>query len=450
MLSMRAAAILLATPVLLAGCGSGDGAAADPQAAADAPDPSAADLPQCDPDDGGISLPDGFCAFVVTDAELAGRARLRHIAVEPDGDLYVAVQGSSGAETHDERGGVLALRDTTGDGRADVSGWFGPSGGTGIEIRDGHLYFATNEAVLRYRLGEELVPESGPDTLVAGLPAEHSHTAKSLALGDGGAMYVNIGSPTNACQPIGQDRERGVRGEDPCPQLDTRAGVWRFSATETGQTQADGERWATGIRNAVALAWNPADGELYAVQHGRDQLDFWPGFDAEDNAVGPAEELQRLTRGSDFGWPYCYYDTRLNRRVLAPEYGGDGEEVGQCADADDPLVAFPAHWAPNDLLFYTGDQFPEAYRGGAFIAFHGSWNRAPLPQAGYRVVFLPFSAGSPGSEWSTFADGFAGGEIASPGDADHRPMGLAQGPDGTLYITDSAEGRIWRVIHRVP
>lgn len=442
---------LLLLPLVLfaAGCGGGDGEPADVAAAASSPSP--APLPACDPDDGGIALPEGFCALTVTDAELQGRARLRHIAVDQDGDIYVAVQGRGDAEDPAERGGILALRDTTGDGRADVSTWFGPGGGTGMEIREGHLYFATNEAVLRYRLGPELEPAAAPDTLVADLPSEHSHSAKSLAIGADGSLFVNIGSPTNACQPIGRDRERGVRGEDPCPQLDTRAGVWRFSSTDTAQTQADGERWATGVRNAVALAWNPGDGNLYAVQHGRDQLDHWPGFDARDNAEGPAEELQRLTRGADFGWPYCYYDTRLDRRVLAPEYGGDGEEVGRCAQAEDPLVAFPSHWAPNDLLFYTGDHFPPAYRGGAFIAFHGSWNRAPFPQEGYRVVFLPFSGGEPGQEWQTFAEGFAGGdEIASPGDADHRPMGLAQGPDGTLYITDSAEGRIWRVMHRSP
>lgn len=404
-------------------------------------------LPECVPGDGGITVPAGFCAIVFADAELQGRTRLRHIAVEPDGDVYVAVQGSRDAETPSERGGVLALRDTNGDGRADTTAWFGPEGGTGLEIRDGHLYFATNSAVLRYRLGDALEPAAGPDTVVLGLPDAHSHTAKSIALAEGGALFVNIGSPTNACQPIGRDRERGVMGEDPCAQLDTRAGVWRFRADTTGQRQASGERWATGIRNAVALDWNPADRTLYAVQHGRDQLDLWPGFDAEDNAVGPAEELQRLTQGADFGWPYCYYDTRLNRRVLAPEYGGDGDEAGRCGRAEDPLVAFPGHWAPNDLIFYAGQQFPQRYRGGAFIAFHGSWNRSPLPQEGYRVAFVPFAGGEPGSEWETFADGFAGGEISSPGEADHRPMGLAEGPDGSLYITDSADGRIWRVVH---
>lgn len=443
---MRARLIsMLPLALLITACQTGDGAPAE--VGGDAVSSSAPAPPGCDPDDGGITLPEGFCALVVADVGVEGRARLRHIAVDDDGDIYVAVQGSRDAETPSERGGIVALRDTTGDGRSDVTEWFGQEGGTGMEIRGGALYFATNSAVLRYALGAELQPDGPPDTLVSDLPDEHSHTAKSIALDGDGALYVNIGSPTNACQPIGQDRERGVRGEDPCSQLETRAGVWRFDANATGQRQESGERWATGVRNAVALGWNPADNTLYAVQHGRDQLDAWPGFDAEDNAEGPAEELQRLTRGSDFGWPYCYYDTRLDRRMLAPEYGGDGEEVGRCADAEDPLIAFPGHWAPNDLLLYTGEQFPVDYQGGAFIAFHGSWNRAPFPQAGYRVAFAPFAGGQPTGEWETFADGFAGGEVASPGDADHRPMGLAQGPDGSLYITDSSAGRIWRVIH---
>lgn len=438
----RACALLCA--LALAGCGAADAGESD-AAAQDTTTRGAAAV-QCDEGNGGITLPPGFCAAVVIDDVTPGsEARARHIAVSPDGDVYVAVQALRDAETPADRGGVVALRDTDGDGRADEQATFGPEGGTGLEFRDGQLYFATNSAVVRYQMGTGLEPVSGPDTIVQGLPDEHSHTAKSIALGPDGSLFVNVGSPTNACQPIGRDRQPDVTGEDPCAQLDTRAGVWRFDANALHQTQADGERWATGIRNAVALAVNPQDGMLYAVQHGRDQLDMWEGFTAEDNAVGPAEELQRLTQGANFGWPYCYYDTRREQRVLAPEYGGDGQEVGRCAEFDEPLLPFPGHWAPNDLLFYTGTQFPQQYRGGAFIAFHGSWNRAPLPQAGYRVAFAPFSGGGPAGRYETFADGFAG-EMPSP-DAEHRPMGLAQGPDGTLYITDSNGGRVWRVMY---
>ena len=135
--------------------------------------------------------------------------------------------------------------------------------------------------------------------------------------------------------------------------------------------------------------------------------------------------------------------------MVAPEYGGNAESAAQDGGYETPLLVFPAHWAPNDLLFYTGgDVFPEAARGGAFIAFHGSWNRAPLPQGGYNVVFVPFDRAAPSGDWSVFADGFKGAEVlADPDDAEFRPMGLAQGPDGALYIADSEQGRIWRVTH---
>jgi glucose/arabinose dehydrogenase len=130
--------------------------------------------------------------------------------------------------------------------------------------------------------------------------------------------------------------------------------------------------------------------------------------------------------------------------VLAPEYGGDGRAVGRCAAVAPPAFAFPAHWAPNALLFYTGTQFPAAYRGGLFVAFHGSWNRAPLPQQGYNVVFLPFAGGRPRGPFQVFADGFRG---PTP-DRTYRPTGLAQGPDGSLYMADDRGGRVYRVIYR--
>jgi glucose/arabinose dehydrogenase len=443
---MRFSTVVTAlTSLAVAGCSGGGGDAGAGQAeggAATAAAPTTA--PPCDPDNGGLKLPQGFCAAVVATDIAPEGTEVRHVAVTPDGTIYVSVQGKRDAETPAERGGVVAMRDTTGDGKPDVRATFGPEGGTGLRLKDGNLYFATNTAVLRYRLGPGLEPASGPDTLVQGLPAEPGHTSKSFALGDNDELWVDVGSPTNICQPIGQDREPGVKGLDPCTQLEDRAGVWFFSANKLHQTQADAERWATGIRNAVAVAYNPGDRTLYVVQHGRDQLNLWPGFTAEDNAERPAEELQRLTRGADFGWPYCFYDTQLKHRVLSPEYGGNGTEVGRCAQYQEPIVAFPGHWAPEALLFYRGDQFPEPYRGGAFVAFHGSWNRAPLPQAGHVVAFVPFQGGNPSGDYQIFADGFAG---ADPNDAANRPVGLAQGPDGSLYIAASNSRTLWRVSH---
>ncbi|MFQ5851964.1 MAG: PQQ-dependent sugar dehydrogenase [Candidatus Binatia bacterium] len=395
---------------------------------------------RCDPDNGGIQLPGGFCAITVAD----NLGRARHLTVNDNGDIYVALRRPS------EGGGIVALRDTTGDGKADIEKRFGALGGTGIDIRRGYLYFAADTVVLRYRLMEgKLVPPGSPDTVAKGFPVQRQHRAKPFAFDAEGWMYVNIGGPSNACQE--QVRTRGSPGMDPCPQLKRHAGIWRFKADQLEQTQAsDGYRYATGIRNAVAIAWNPISRNLYVVQHGRDQLhELWPDlYTVKQNAELPAEEFLLVENGSNFGWPYCYYDHIQGKRVLAPEYGGDGKKVGRCDRFGDPMMSFPGHWAPNDLLFYTGEQFPEHYKGGAFIAFHGSWNRAPLQQRGYKVVFVPFNRRLPSADGKVFAEGFAGVEIIkSPRDARFRPMGLAQGPDGSLYISDSVQGRIWRVIY---
>ena len=399
-------------------------------ASARPPDRPTAALPGCDPTNGGLTLPPGFCALVVADD--VGAAR--HLAVAANGDVYVALLGGGLGG-----GGVLALRDTTGDGRADVSRQFGQEGGSGLALGRGALFFSSASTVYRYALhAGELTPVGPPDIIVTDLPTR-GHSARSLVLTPDGSLFVNIGSRTNSCQVA--DRQLESRGQDPCEELALRAGVWRFDAARVGQRESDGVRYVTGVRNAVAIALNPANGELYAVQHGRDQLgQNWPKlFTVEQSAETPSEEFIRIGQGDDFGWPYCYHDPALGHLVLAPEYGGDGKRVGRCADKKAPLLGFPGHWAPDGLLFYTGEQFPARYRGGAFIAFHGSWNRAPLPQAGYRVVFVPFANGVPAGAYETFADGF------QPG---HRPVGLAQGPDGSLYVTDDDGGRIWRVIYK--
>jgi glucose/arabinose dehydrogenase len=399
---------------------------------------AAQSAPRCDPDNAGLTLPDGFCALVVGDQ--VGRAR--HLTVASNGDVFVALAGG-----RDAPGGVVALRDTTGDGRADVTARFGAGVGDDVAFRGGFLYYATNDAVMRFpwRAGA-LEPAGEADTIVSGLPATRSHRAKTIAFGRDGALYVNIGSPTNACQE--PDRQAGVPGEDPCTALETRAGIWRFASDRTGQRQGDGMRFATGLRNTVALAVRPQDGRVYGAVHGRDQLaELWPDhFTTEQRAEKPAEEFVRIAEGDDYGWPYCYFDPESGQKVLAPEYGGDGATIGRCADKKHPLIAFPAHWAPDGLLFYQGSQFPASYRGGAFIAFHGSWNRAPLPQGGYQVVFAPFSGNEPTGQWDAFADGFAGADV-SPGGAAHRPVGLAEGPDGSLYVSDDSGGRIYRILY---
>lgn len=390
--------------------------------------------PACDADNGGITLPDGFCAVVVADQV----GHPRHLAIAPNGDVFVALLARP-------RGGVLALRDTTGDGKADVTAHFGSEGGTGIALGRGGLYVSSATTVYRYTLRPgTLSPLGDPTPIIHDLPGG-GHDARNLALSaDGRTLFVNVGSASNSCQF--SDRAAESPGRDPCPELGTRAGIWRFDATKPDQREADGTHYGIGIRNAVGMALAP-DGQLWATQHGRDQLgQNWPKlFSIEQSAEKPSEELLRVNAGDDFGWPYCYHDLELGHLVLAPEYGGDGKQVGRCAQKREPMVVFPGHWAPDGLTFYTGTQFPVHYRGGAFIAFHGSWNRAPLPQAGYRIVFVPFKAGQAVGTYETFADGFWHEHGAGP---QHRPVGVAVGPDGSLYITDDAAGRIWRVMYQ--
>ena len=199
------------------------------------------------------------------------------------------------------------------------------------------------------------------------------------------------------------------------------------------------------------MEWNPQVNTLYALQHGRDNMHrMWPDlYSPWQSAMLPAEELLKVTEGSDAGWPYYYYDQMQGKKVLNPEYGGDGKKEGNGADYLQPLIGFPGHWAPNDIHFYQGDQFPEHYKNGAFIAFHGSTIRDPYPQAGYFIGFVPFKDGAPSGPWEVFADGFSKVDtIVTTSQAGYRPMGIAMGPDGSLFISESEEGKIWRIMFK--
>jgi glucose/arabinose dehydrogenase len=324
---------------------------------------------------------------------------------------------------------------------------FGTDGATGVALHNGYVYMATTSSIVRYKLGAgDLAPDAPAEVIVEGLTDRRQHADKGIAFDGKGSVYVNIGAPSNACQV--PDRQPKVAGQDPCQLLDIAGGIWRFDENKAGQKMADGKRYATGLRQMLGLTWY--DNSLWAVMHNRDGLDtLWPGqFTAEQNAEWPAEYLVKVSDGSNFGWPYCFYNNAEHKLVTNPEYGGDGKKADRCAGFTPPVVAFPGHWAPNDVMFYTGTQFPKAYQGGAFIAFHGSWNRAPLPMAGYNVTFVPFTGGKPGTR-EVFADGFAGKTpLMSPNDAVARPGGLAMGPDGSLYITEDVKGKVWRILYR--
>src|SRR5258706_4713644 len=413
-------------------------------------------LPPGDPGNGGLFLPENFEALVVADS--TGRGR--HIAVNDNGDIYVKLTFNDALHG---AGGTVGLRDTNQDGKADTIAYFGDykdegSLAVGVTIHDGFLYTSTVRSILRNKLTPgKLVPESKTEVVLTDDDqnvVKNWHTTKPLAFDNEGNMYVPFGSPSDACQDIAKSGPVGIPGGlglDPCPELEKHAGIWRFDANKTGLTQKDGYPYATGMRSVVGMQWNPMDESLYAVVNGIDNLHtLYPErFSSWQAAVLPAELFTKVTDGSNFGWPYAYYDQMQEKNVLQPGYGGDGKKIGRAGKFDKPTMAFPGHWAPMDVLFYEGNQFPDRYTKGAFIAFHGSTDRSPYPQAGYIVCFVPFEGGAPTGVWEVFADGFTGVDtVVNTSDALYRPMGLATGPDGSLYISDSNKGKIWRVMYK--
>jgi glucose/arabinose dehydrogenase/mono/diheme cytochrome c family protein len=436
-LSVMSVAIVLAAVALR-------GLAAAPASAA----PAAA----CPGGDTGIALSPGFCATVFAD----NLGHVRHLAVTADGTVYA--NSWSGRYYHNDTpppgGFLLALKDSGATGHADIVKRFGEgvsdgaAGGTGIAFYSNAIYAEVNDRIVRYALKPgEIVPSGKPETILSGMLLGGDHSMHPFVIDAKGNLFVDSGSATNSCQS--ENRMPDSAGIHPCTELETRGGIWRYDANKTGQTFSPAERFATGIRNGEGFAFDAA-GDLFATQHGRDQLSQnWPKLYTVEQGVDlPAEEIVQLRKGGDYGWPECYYDQNQKRLVLAPEYGGDGgKTAGICAEKLPPVAAFPGHWAPNDLLIYNGTQFPKPYRDGAFVAFHGSWNRAPLTQSGYNVVFQPMAKGKASAPYIVFADGFAGAH-KDPGRAAFRPTGLAMGPDGALYIADDVHGRIWRVTYQ--
>lgn len=406
----------------------------------------------CPDGNAGLILPPGFCATVFAD----GIGHARHLVIAPDGVAYVNTWSGSyyGNEPAHPGGFLVALQDTTGAGRANVIARFGETtedggaGGTGIGLYKNWLYAEINDRIVRYSLtAGSIFPRGRAQTIVSGLPLSGDHPMHPFVIDAAGWMYVDVATATNACQS--RNRQPASPGISPCVELETRGGIWRYNANQLNQTFSPSARYATGIRNAEGLAID-ASGRIYATQQGRDQLHAnWPDlYSPPEEATQPAEELLLLKPGGDYGWPYCYYDAVQRKLVLAPEYGGDGgKRVGICANKSGPVAAFPAHWAPNGMALYNKSQFPARYRGGVFIAFHGSWDRAPYPQGGYNVVFQPLRDGRAAGRCEVFADGFVG-PVTTPAGALHRPSGVAVGPHGSLYVSDDVGGRIYKIVYR--
>jgi glucose/arabinose dehydrogenase/mono/diheme cytochrome c family protein len=405
----------------------------------------------CPSDDTGLMLPAGFCATTFAD----GIGHARHLVAAPNGVLYVNTWSGRyyGNDTPHAGGFLVALQDKAAGGKADVVERFGETvqsggaGGTGIALYKGSIYAEINDRIVRYPLTAGSLASKGPGaTIVSGLPLTGDHPMHPFIIDSEGSLYVDVATPSNSCQL--KNRTLESPGEDPCTQLETRGGIWRYDANKTNQVFSPAERYATGVRNGEGFAIDGA-GRIFITQHGRDQLHAnWPKlYKPDQEATLPAEQVMLLKKGGDYGWPECYYDPFAEKLILAPEYGGDAKKTGVCASKTAPVAAFPAHWGPNGMVHYDKTQFPERYRSGVFIAFHGSWDRAPYPQGGYNVVFQPLSGDRPSGPCEIFADGFAGA-VKSPEKAAHRPSGLAVGPDGALYISDDVAGRIYRIVYQ--
>ncbi|HKA25293.1 MAG TPA: PQQ-dependent sugar dehydrogenase [Candidatus Eisenbacteria bacterium] len=335
-----------------------------------------------------LRVPKGFAISLYAE-NLPG---VRFLSVGPGGEILATLT---------RQGRVVALPDANHDGRADrvISVADGLDLPHGIQFHLGSLWVAETGRVIQFP-GYKGGKAGAFRVVVPDLPSGGGHFTRTLVFGpQDGLMYVAVGSSCNLCIE-----------KDP-----RRAAVLRFRPDGS-----HGEIFAHGLRNAVGLAWNPANGELWATSNERDLL----GDD-----VPPEEIVDVLRQGGDYGWPYCYGD-----RVPNPEY----HDPARCAETISPALTDTAHSAPLGCTFYTGAQFPPEYRGDYFVCYHGSWNRT-LP-TGYRVVRVRVKDGKPGAI-EHFVDGFLPGGREPIG----RPVDVLTAPDGSLLVSDDFGGRIFRV-----
>ena len=339
--------------------------------------------------DGRLTVPAGFKVEVF--ARVSGA---RWLALGPDGSVYVSQPGA---------GQITRLIDANGDGVADsqrvvLSGLDRPHG---MAFHKGHLYVANTGGVVRARLGADGVP-AGSAERVNGYSSGGGHWTRTVIFGPDSAMYVSIGSTCNVCEERSPDR----------------AAVMRYD--EDG---SNGRLYARGLRNAVGMAVNPATQEIWVTQHERDNL-------APDHQDLPAEEINILRDGGDYGWPYCHDD-----RVPSPELGN----ATRCATTIAPALRMQAHSAPMAIAFLDrATSFPADYRGDALVAFHGSWNR-DIP-TGAKVVRVHVQNGKPVSY-----EDFVAGWQRPDGSRWGRPVGIVVARDGSVLISDDQGGVVYRV-----
>ena len=339
-----------------------------------------------------LHLPPGFHAAVFYN----GLTAPRFIAFSPDGTLFVAESAT---------GSIVALPDPghTGKAQRKIVVANGLDHPTSLVFYNGMLYVGEMSRVSRFALGEDLKVTS-KQVIVPDLPPGGNHITRTVLVGPDGNLYVSIGSSCNVCIET-----------DP-----HRAAVWMYHLDGSG-----GRLYARGLRNAVGMAINPWNRQIWVTNNGRDLMG--------DNT--PPETVYALQDGGNYGWPRCQAGD-----IIDPDFG----HTGDCNGVIQPLVKMQAHSAPLGLAFYNAAQFPRQFHG-LFVAFHGSWNRS-VP-TGYKVVFVPLDASG---RVSGPAQDFATGWLVNDNDAVGRPVGLAIGPDGTLYVSDDKSGIIYRITYNPP
>lgn len=439
MKSMRRLPSLIAF-ALLAGCNQGlseTGAGQDTGPTPVLARPGSALLPTVDiapavgwPAQGEPTAAPGFAV----NAFANGLDHPRTVYVLPNGDVLVA-ETNAPPRPDDDKGlkGIVAkavmkkagagvasanritlLRDADGDGVAEMRSVFlqGLNSPFGIALVGGMLYLANTDAVVRfpYRTGETAI--AAAPVKVVDLPAgslNHHWTKSLVASADGGHLYVGVGSNSNVGENgIGNETDRAAILE-----IDLAAGTRRV--------------FASGLRNPTALAWQAEDARLWAVVNERDELgnDLVPDY------------LTSVREGAFYGFPYSYYGQHVDKRMQP-------QDPARVASAIAPDYALGSHVAPLGLAFYAGDALPPRFHNGAFIGLHGSWNRKPL--SGYKVVFVPFDQGKPSGPIETVLDGF----LNARGEAQGRPVGVAEDSRGAVLVADDVGNTIWRLVAANP
>ncbi len=362
-----------------------------------------------------LQVPNGFEVSVFARLEPAGSDYFRgprFMAFGPDGHLYLSLG-------FDRR--VVMLPDRNHDGRADevvlVSDKLDAP--QGLVFANGDLLVANQNAVVRLDQKDGRWPATSATTLIPNLPTG-GHTLKSLRLGPDGYLYLNIGSSCNACvesDPLRATISRYTVDGRPAGAV---ASVGRHPTSPI---------WATGLRNSQGLAWHPETGEMYATNDGSDMRTEKRGTPANDEV--PPEHLNQIRSGQHYGWPACW-----GNRFEDPEFSG----YGGCSGMTSPAITFPSHSTPIGITFLDKTAFPPEYRGDALVALHGSWNRA-VP-SGYKVVRVRFEQGKPVGV-TDFVTGWL-----KDGKAWGRPVDVASGPDGAIYVSDDRAGMIYRITYR--